>query len=149
MKLNSLLEQQAVLAKVTADSKKFVLETLSNLLTKGAGVMSSKIFDYLDSREQLGSTAIGHGVAIPHGRVPEIQQPIGGLITLKKPIDFGALDNLPVDIFFALLVPIDAAAEHLNLLAEIATKFGQKAFRNKLRQAKTNQELYQTAIIDN
>lgn len=127
-----------------AQSKKKALELLSESLTTDLiQVRAHDIFDGLIMRERLGSTAIGHGVAIPHTRLAAIDKTLGCFISLKDGIDFGAEDNENVDLIFALIVPAETDEMHLELLASIAHVFGQESTRQSLRQAKSREELYE------
>lgn len=149
MKFNTILSPENTMYSVHADSKKSVLELISKLIAQhAAGIEYKTILSCLINREKLGSTGIGHGVAIPHGRIQGLTKPIAAFVHLQKAIDFEANDNQPVDLFFALLVPDGETQEHLEILAEIAEKFSNKDFRDQLRQAKNNEALYKLLIGD-
>lgn len=124
-------------------SKKKVLEHIAETISEGyPSLESSQIFDNLIARERLGSTGIGQGIAIPHSRLQECLQIIGCLFVLSEKIPFDAIDNQPVDILFVLIVPKEASSEHLELLSQIAEKFNDSGFCDKLRQASSDEELY-------
>ena len=124
-------------------SKKRALERLSDLLVSAqTGLQSSDIFDGLLARERLGSTGVGHGVAIPHGRISTSDDAVGAFVHLESGIDFDAIDDQPVDLLFALLVPEDSTDEHLKLLAQLAKMFADKPLRDALRAAKSNDDIY-------
>jgi nitrogen PTS system EIIA component len=91
----------------------------------------------------LGSTGLGHGVAIPHGRMGGLEAPIGAFVSLESAIDFDALDRQPVDLLFALLVPQESTSEHLQLLAQLAQMFSDAGFSGQLRASRDGRELYQ------
>jgi PTS system nitrogen regulatory IIA component len=91
----------------------------------------------------MGSTGIGNGIALPHGRLKNLEKVIAIVVTSEKPINFDAIDNAPVDIFFAILVPENKASEHLGTLSAIATKLNNKETLNRMRMAKTDQELFE------
>lgn len=147
MKIKELLSLNSTANNVTVDSKKSVLELISKLLVQNLPeIPHTQILECLVSREKLGSTGIGHGVAIPHGRIENLTKAHAALVRLKKPIDFEAIDNQPIDIFFGLLVPESEEGEYLEILSDIAAKFSNKEFRNKLRAANSDQELYEFAI---
>lgn len=127
-------------------SKKRLLEHISNVLAEQLDdAQSDDIFDRLIAREKLGSTGIGEGIAIPHSRLRECDDTLGALFVLKDPVDFDAIDRKPVDIVFVLLVPEEATEQHLQTLKMLAEKFNQEDFRNRLRQAQSDAELYQQA----
>ena len=104
------------------------------------------MLDQLISREKLGSTGLGQGIAIPHCRSGNCAHPLGTLLTLEEPIDFDAPDDLPVDLLFVLLVPEEADQQHLDILANIARLFSQSDFCEKLRATRDSQALYDLAI---
>ena len=119
-----------------AGSKKRVLEETGKLLSASSlALRQEMVFDKLLEREHLGSTGLGHGIALPHARIPGIQDAIGAFIQLASTVDFEAIDNQPVDLVFGLLVPEDATREHLQLLAELARLFGDTEFCDRLRRA--------------
>ena len=101
----------------------------------GHGLPARELAERLAEREQLASTGLGHGVAIPHGRLGTLDQPRGAFLRLSTPVDFQAPDGRPVDLVFAMVVPDQAVAGHLAHLAEIAERFSDPAFRDALRQA--------------
>lgn len=142
MQLSDLLTPDRV-ASTHASSKKRVLEQLSQLIFSGQdNVSQTEIFDSLISRERLGSTGLGHGVAIPHGRVRNSDRTIGAFIKLDQGIDFDAIDREPVDLLFALLVPEHCTDEHLQLLAQLAEMFSDPQLLEKLRQASNGDSLF-------
>ena len=105
--------------------------------------MRAIFFDSLISRERLGATGVGYGIAIPHGRIKNCQKIIGAFIQLNNGVDFNTIDNQPVDIMFALIVPEESTDEHLQVLALLASMFNDENFRQKLHQSKSNEETYQ------
>jgi PTS system nitrogen regulatory IIA component len=143
MKLNAILAADRVASGVTVTSKKKALEELSRLLAKGAGALSATdIFNGLTAREKLGSTGLGHGVAIPHGRMPGVTGSVGAFVRLKHAVDYDAHDGQAVDLLFGLVVPVAATEEHLKHLAAIAEKFSDDAFCQKMRLADSDQALH-------
>jgi len=121
----------------TAGSKKRVLERVGELLATSAPNLSpEEIFEQLLERERLGSTGLGHGVALPHARMKGINQACGVLVRLESGVDYDSIDGQPVDLVFGLLVPHDATQEHLQLLAKLASLFSKEEFRNQLREVK-------------
>ena len=143
MQIQDLLSPQRVRCCQQVTSKKRVLESVSELLADVApNVTSEEIFDCLIERERLGSTGLGKGVAIPHGRINALREPVGAFIRLDRGIDFDAIDNLPVDLAFALLVPSESTREHLGLLAQLAGMFASGPFCARLRESRSDHELY-------
>lgn len=143
MKLNAILAPDRVTSGISVTSKKKALEELAKLLAKGAGKLSATdIFNGLTAREKLGSTGLGHGVAIPHGRMAGITGSVGAFIKLKHAVDYDAHDGSPVDLMFGLVVPVAATEEHLKHLAAIAEKFSDEDFCKKMRAAKDDAELH-------
>lgn len=134
MKFSELLEPGRVLCGADARSKKRAIEVLSDALASGADELShSAVFASLIGRERLGSTAVGHGVALPHGRFEGLTTSRGAFVRLAQPVDFEADDGEPVDLLFGLLVPSDCSDEHLAALAAVAARFDQSELRRALR----------------
>lgn len=142
MKLSEILSADRVVAGASLNSKKKVLEDLARLLSGGTTLASGDIFNSLVGREKLGSTGLGHGVAIPHGRVAGVPQSVGAFMRLKHPIDYDAHDGQPVDLVFGLLVPQQATEEHLKHLAAIAEMFSNEQFCAKLRETADDKQLH-------
>lgn len=143
MKIAEILSPDRVVLGKTFTSKKKALEELAQLLSRGTpGVMAPDILASLANREKLGSTGLGHGVAIPHGRMPGISDSVGAFIKLEHPLDYEAHDGHPVDLAFGLLVPQGANETHLKHLATIAEMFSDEAFCKQLREAGTEADLY-------
>jgi len=143
MHLLDLLSPARVKANVVTSGKKRLLEQLSALLADGADGESERgIYDGLCGRERLGSTGLGHGVAIPHGRSARLATATGTFLRLAEPVDFNAPDGQPVDLVFALVVPEHFATQHLLLLANLAEMFGDGDFRQRLRKAPDSAALY-------
>ncbi len=143
MQLTDLLSEDRIAFDVDAHSKKRALEVLSQLLSQDQQYTTADdIVDSLLSRERLGSTGIGFGVAIPHGRVKNTQQASAAFIQLADGIDFDAIDNAPVDLLFALLVPEESTDEHLEILSKLATLFSEQSFRDSIRNSKSVDKIY-------
>lgn len=142
MHLLDLLTPARVLAGARVSSKKRLLEVLAQLLADGNAERESALFDGLCQRERLGSTGLGHGVAIPHGRSATLGVATGAVVRLAEPIDFGASDGQPVDLLFALAVPEHFTQQHLVLLAQLAEMFADEGFRGRLRAAPDGESLY-------
>jgi PTS system nitrogen regulatory IIA component len=128
----SLLTPEQVLADLDASSKKRVFEQVGLLFENQHGLARSTVYDALFAREKLGSTALGLGVAIPHGRIKGLKQATGAFVRLKAPVQFDAPDGKPVSLIFVLLVPEAANEQHLQLLSELAQMFSTRAFREQL-----------------
>lgn len=144
MQLSQLLELDRINCNYQAASKKRVLEQLSQLIANGETDLSqSQVFDSLLSRERLGSTGLGHGVAIPHARVKNSDRTIAALLKLESGVDYDAIDGQAVDLVFALLVPEQATEEHLQLLAQLAEMFSNSELVARLRNASEPQQLLQ------
>lgn len=142
-----ILAPEHCLVNQAITSKKKLLEFLGDYLTQQLRTDSSDdVYERLLTRERMGSTGIGEGVAIPHCRLKQCQQAFAVLLTLPEAIDFDAIDNRPVDLIFTLVVPEEATDEHLQLLAVLAGNFSNAEYRQALRNAPNNQQLYQRAI---
>ena len=138
----NILAIERIGCQVEAGSKKRILELLGSLLADTApGLTQDSIFDRLLERERLGSTGLGHGIALPHARVRDIAQAYGAFIQLSEGVDFDAIDNQPVDLLFALLVPEAATQEHLQLLATLAGMFSNPDFCAGLRRSASPEDL--------
>ena len=130
-----LLSESNVLLGMDAGSKKRVFEQAGQLFESANGIAAAQVFDSLFAREKLGSTGLGQGIAIPHGRIKGLKQATGAFIRLSAPIGFDAPDGRPVSLLFILLVPEQATEEHLQILSELATCFADRDFREKLAAA--------------
>ncbi len=133
--LSNLLTTQQVLLDLDASSKKRVFEQAGILFENYLGLARSTIFDSLFAREKLGSTGLGQGVAIPHGRIKGLKQAVGAFMRLATPVPFDSPDGRPVDLLFVLLVPEQATELHLQILSELAQHFSDRIFREKLQTA--------------
>ena len=134
MTIADLLSPDRIALQPSASSKKRVLETLSAQLASAAPTLSSvEIFNSLIARERLGSTGLGHGVAIPHARMAGVEEAIGAVIKLEQGVDYDALDRQPVDLLFALLVPENSTEKHLELLSQLAEMFSDAKALARLR----------------
>ena len=144
MQLSEIINVNRIRNDIDVKSKKRALEELSNLIVQDQNQLdASDIFDSLISRERLGATGVGYGIAIPHGRIKNCQKITGAFIQLNNGVDFNTIDNQPVDIMFALIVPEESTDEHLQVLALLASMFNDENFRQKLHQSKSNEETYQ------
>lgn len=142
MDIPSLLSSNNVLCQQESTSKKRILESIAEHISNAnQDLKASDIFGALIAREKLGSTGIGHGIAIPHCRISNCKAITAMLVTLKQGIDFDAIDNEKVDIIFVLIVPEDADDDHLKTLASIAEVFSSDAVLQKVRQAQNIESL--------
>ena len=147
MQIQSLLTPNRTLCCIEGVSKKRVLEILANTISQDMpAIDADDLFRRLIARERLGSTGIGHGIAIPHCRVDNCEGTVGALLTLSQPIEFDAIDSEPVDILFAMLVPENAHGEHLQNLAALAGALNDTRFREQLRSADSDARLYDIAV---
>ncbi|GGP37961.1 PTS IIA-like nitrogen-regulatory protein PtsN [Shewanella algicola] len=143
MELCTIL-QPACTTCATPGSKKKVLELISDLVAAQYPTLSSQeVFESLLAREKMGSTGIGNGIAIPHGRLTTIDHPIAIFVKCEEAIPFDAIDKQPVDILFALLVPADQCQQHLGTLSSMAQKLSDKQVLKQLRKIHDSTELYQ------
>ena len=142
MELKNVLKLDCTKSAVLCSSKKRALEIISELAANQSGQNTQKIFECILNREKMGSTGIGNGIAVPHGRIFNSSEPIAVLIHCIEPIDFNAIDNQPVDLLFALLVPDEQCKEHLKTLSLIAEKLTDKQIARQLRNAISDQDLY-------
>jgi len=145
MQVSEFIQADRVLCDVEASSKKRAFETLSELISKNCeDISANEVFDSLIAREKLGGTGLGYGVAIPHGRLKNINSTLGAFIKLKSGIDFDSVDKKPVDLMFALLVPENADEEHLQTLALLANMLNDEKMRENLRHASSADEVQST-----
>ena len=138
MHITDLITVERINCEAHAMSKQHALELLSELLTTGLPSLSAgELFASLLEREQLGSTGLGHGVAIPHGRLKDCPVAVGAFLQLTQGVDFGATDRQPVDLLIGLIVPDHFTDEHLEILSLLASLFSDKEMRGELRSATT------------
>lgn len=133
MEILDLLTADSVMTNVRASSKKQVLHELAKQAAELTGVHERKIFDVLLERERLGTTGVGRGIAIPHGKLPDLDRLHGVFACLEQPVDFDAVDDRPVDLLFLLLAPESAGADHLKALARISRLLRDGTLCDELR----------------
>jgi PTS system nitrogen regulatory IIA component len=138
-----LLPLPNVMVDLEVGSKKRLFEQVGLLFENNHQIARSQVFDSLFAREKLGSTGLGRGIAIPHGRVKGLKEALGALVRTKQPIPFDAPDGQPVELIFVLLVPDRATDLHLQILSELAQMFSDKSFRERMRSAATAAEMHQ------
>lgn len=142
MEFAKLLKPEAVKVITSASSKKRLFQDVGDLAEQAYGLPASDVVEALLVREALGPTGVGHGVALPHARLLGIDEVVGAFVLLDKPIDFGSVDNQPVDIAFALFAPVNAGVEHLKALALVSRTLRDGAICNKLRANPNPSTLY-------
>ena len=142
MPLNDLVAPQAVIPALKVNNKKQALQEIATRAAELTGRPEREILDVLMQRERLGSTAIGNGIAIPHGKLPKLDRLFGLFARLDRPIDFEALDGQPVDLIFLLLAPENAGADHLKALARIARLLRDPDIIRMLRDSTDREALY-------
>jgi nitrogen PTS system EIIA component len=142
MTIASLLSANAVIAPLRANGKKALLQDIAAHASSLTGLAEREVFEILLQRERLGSTGVGDGIAIPHGRVHGLESMFGMLVRTDKPVDFEALDGLPVDILFVLLAPDHAGADHLKALAKVARLLRDRAVLDRVRSAHDAAAIY-------
>ncbi|MCW8971604.1 MAG: PTS IIA-like nitrogen regulatory protein PtsN [Rhodospirillales bacterium] len=142
MEITDLISPKAVVADLKATSKKQALQELATLAAELTGLHERAIFDVLLERERLGTTGIGNGIAIPHGKLPQLDRLHGVFARLSKPINFDSIDDQPVDLIFLLLAPESAGADHLKALARVSRLLRDKPACEKLRGSDNPEALF-------
>jgi PTS system nitrogen regulatory IIA component len=147
MTLTDLVAPSAIVPALKVNNKKQVLQELSARAAELTGQSERAIFEILLQREKLGSTAVGNGVAIPHGKLSKLGRLFGLFARLERPIDFEALDGQPVDLVFLLLAPEAAGADHLKALARVARLLRDPEIARKLRESRDADALYAVLAV--
>jgi PTS system nitrogen regulatory IIA component len=142
MIIADLITPQSVIANFRVSSKKQALQELAKKAASLVGQPEKLVFDVLSERERLGTTGVGLGIAIPHGKLPGLDRMTGLFARLEKPVDFEAIDNQPVDLVFLMLAPEDAGADHLKALARVSRLLRDRAVCAKLRGTDNADALY-------
>ena len=142
MHINNLIEPEWILPALRATSKKQALQELAKRAAEITGQEERRIFDVLLERERLGTTGVGHGIAIPHGKLAELDRLYGMFARLDSPVGFDAIDDQPVDLLFLLLAPADAGADHLKALARVSRLLREHSVCEKLRGSDTAEAIY-------
>jgi nitrogen PTS system EIIA component len=141
-----LLPPANIVLDLEVSSKKRMFEQVGLLFENNQGIARSLVFESLFARERLGSTGLGQGVAIPHGRIKGLRDPVGAFVRLKTPVAFDAPDGKPVMLVFVLLVPEQATEQHLQILSELAQMFSDRELREQLAGASDPGALHQAII---
>src|SRR6187401_2674182 len=142
MTITDLVAPEAILPALKVISKKQALQELAARASVLTGQNERSVFEVLLQREKLGTTAVGYGVAIPHGKLPKLEKLFGFFARLERPIDFEAMDGQPVDLIFLLLAPEGAGADHLKALAKVARLLRDPANVARLRESRDADALY-------
>ena len=143
MKILDILSPTHVFSNVECNSKKAAMELLAkNIASSNNGIDQIDVIGCLIARERLGSTGLGNGIAIPHGRLKYCEKTVATFIQLKNGIDYEAVDNMPVDLIFALIVPEESTNEHLQILAILAKMLSKTETVDKLRNSETSKEIF-------
>jgi PTS system nitrogen regulatory IIA component len=142
MLLTDLVAPNAIIPALKANNKKQALQEIAAKAAELCAQSEHTILEVLQQREKLGSTGVGHGIAIPHGKLPKLEKLFGLFARLDRPIDFEALDGLPVDLVFLLLAPEAAGADHLKALARVARLLRDTDVARKLRYSRDAEALY-------
>jgi PTS system nitrogen regulatory IIA component len=140
--LEEILSPRAIAAGMQVRNKKFLFQQLGQIAAELTGLNAKRIVERLNEREKLGSTGFGGGAAIPHGKVEGLDHVVGVFARLEQPIEFGAIDEMPVDLVFLLLSPPDAGVDHLKALASVSRQLRDRGFVAKLRGAGSEDALY-------
>jgi PTS system nitrogen regulatory IIA component len=147
MEIEDLITPARVMPRLKATSKKHVLQELAKRAAELTGLHERAVFDVLLERERLGTTGVGNGIAIPHGKLPEIKELFGLFARLDEPVDFDAIDEQPVDLVFLLLAPEGAGADHLKALARVARLLRDPDVAHKLRDSRDVEALYSVLAL--
>ncbi len=142
MSLSDLISADAILPKLKAASKKQALQEMSEVAAKLTGMPERQIFEVLLERERLGTTGVGQGIAIPHGKLAKLNHIYGVFARLEQPVDFDSLDERPVDLIFLLLAPESAGADHLKALAKVSRLLRDRKVCEKLRSTDSIDAIY-------
>ena len=142
MDVSMILKPEAVRVLSAASSKKRLIHELGDIAHMAYGVDGQRAIEALQERESLGPTGVGHGVALPHARLDDVDHVVGALVVLDRPIDFDAVDRRPVDLAFALFAPRDAGVEHLKALALVSRTLRDASLCAKLRANRDAGTLY-------
>ena len=141
MAISALLSPQKIFIDTEVSSKKKLLELIANITADQTRLPESTIYTNLLNRERLGSTGLGQGFAVPHARLPELEETVGCFFRLKQPVNFESPDNLPVDLVFTIIIPQEANEEHLLILSSLARIFSDADICEAIRTAASRQEI--------
>jgi PTS system nitrogen regulatory IIA component len=139
---SNLMTSDCVIANLRASNKRQVLQELAHKAAALTGQSEDLIYEVLNERERLGTTGIGHGIAIPHGKLPGLEKVYGVFAKLERPVDFDAIDDRPVDLIFLLLAPANCGADHLKALAKVSRMLRDRLLCEKVRGSTTCDAIY-------
>lgn len=142
MNIGDLLEPRAIAPRAGGGSKRQVLSVIADIAARNFGLDAEQVLDALLEREAAGSTGVGHGVALPHARLPGLTKVRGVFVRLEQPTAFEAVDDQPVDLLFALFAPAESRTEHLQALARVSRLLRQGDLRQQLRQSRTPEAIH-------
>ncbi|HRD27589.1 MAG TPA: PTS IIA-like nitrogen regulatory protein PtsN [Caulobacter sp.] len=142
MNIGNLLEPRAIAPRAGGGGKRQVLSAVADIAARNYGLDANQVLDALLEREAAGSTGVGHGVAVPHARLPGLDRMRGVFLRLEQPTAFESVDDQPVDLVFALLAPVGSDTEHLRSLARVSRLLRKSDVRQQLRQARTAEAIY-------
>ncbi len=148
MNIGEFLDRPAISERVSATDKRKALAVIAEIAARNFSLDAGDVLDALIEREAAGSTGVGHGVAVPHARLPGLERMRGVFVRLEHPIEFGSVDDKPVDLLFALFAPKNAGAEHLRALARVSRLLRRNDLRQQLRQARTIDALHALLVQD-
>ena len=148
MLLTDLVAANAIIPALKVNSKKQAIQELAARAAQLTGQGERAIFDVLMQREKLGSTGVGNGIAIPHGKLPHLDRLFGLFARLDRPVEFETLDGVPVDLIFVLLAPETAGADHLKALARVARLLRDPDMAMKLRQSRDAEAIYAVLMLE-
>jgi nitrogen PTS system EIIA component len=137
MVIGDILDRAAIAPRASAPNKRQVLSVVADIAARNFGLDAGVVLEALSEREAAGSTGVGHGVAVPHARLAGVERIRGVFVRLDQPVEFGAIDDRPVDLIFALFAPLESSTEHLRSLARVSRLLRQADLREQLRQART------------
>jgi PTS system nitrogen regulatory IIA component len=149
MEIGDLLDRTAIAPRVNAADKRQALSVIAEIAGRTLKLKPAVVLEGLLKREELGSTGVGYGVATPHTHVKGLDRVHGIFVRLEQPVEFGALDDQPVDLLFALLAPPDASSQHLRNLAKVSRVLRQGDIREQLRQAASIDAIHAILVRDN
>lgn len=148
MMIGDMLDRAAISLRVTASDKRKALAVTAEIAARSFDMDAGDILDALLEREAVGSTGVGHGVAVPHARLTGLDRMRAVFVRLEHPVEFASIDDQPVDLMFALFAPPNAGAEHLRALARVSRLLRQGNLREQLRQARTADALHALLVQD-
>ena len=148
MNIGELLDRSAISLRASATDKRKVLALIAEIAARSFQLDAGDILDALVEREAAGSTGVGYGVAVPHARLEGLERMRGVFVRVEQPVEFGSVDDQPVDLLFALFAPKNAGAEHLRALARVSRLLRQGELREQLRKARSADAVHALLVQD-